>query len=110
MQNSSKSVIHNVVQSNKQIVAVFVKIKVLPSKVGFFKEEIAKVVPLTLQEEGAYCYILHESKENETEFALYEQWASEEHLQAHLKTQHMNQFLMRLKILWSQVFQKLKHM
>ena len=106
--NTNLSEIYNVAKPGKEILAVFAKVKVIPGNESFFKEEMAKIVPLTLNEKGAYCYILHESLEDKSEFTLYEQWESEEHLQAHLSSTHMNQFFHAVKDIMQTGFPEIK--
>jgi quinol monooxygenase YgiN len=43
----------------------------------------------THQEAGCVYYELHQSLENPREFVFYENWTSAAHLDAHLKTPHV---------------------
>ncbi|MGY3804505.1 putative quinol monooxygenase [Pigmentibacter ruber] len=88
---------YNVGKPHKEILAVFAKVKVIPGNEDFFKKEMEKIIPLTLSEKGAYCYLLHESTNDKCEFTLYEQWESQDDLNAHLNSDHMTKFFNAVK-------------
>lgn len=56
------------------------------------KEELQKLIPPTLKEEGCIKYDLHQSISDETEFLFYEIWTSKEALDAHSKSPHITKF------------------
>ncbi|WGL59801.1 putative quinol monooxygenase [Pigmentibacter sp. JX0631] len=99
---------YNVGKPNKEILAVFAVVKVIPGKEDFFKKEMEKIIPLTLNEEGAYCYLLHESTNDNCEFTLYEQWESQEHLHAHLNSEHMSKFFNAVKDIMQSGYPQIK--
>lgn len=78
---------------NKSSFVVIASVKVNPGKEEIFKEAVSHIVPLTIKEEGNYCYIFHQSNDDSTEFSFYEQWESEEHLKTHLNAPHMKNFI-----------------
>ncbi len=43
----------------------------------------------TLREDGCRAYDVWQSRSNENDFRLYEEWDSMEHLQAHFDSEHM---------------------
>lgn len=51
--------------------------------------ELYKLVEPTLQEDGCINYDLHQSIEDENIFIFHENWVSENHLDAHLETDHI---------------------
>jgi len=53
------------------------------------REALSAMVEPTRKEEGCLCYNLHVSTKNPADFMFYEQWASQEALAAHGKTDHM---------------------
>ena len=46
----------------------------------------------TQQEEGCLSYRFHADLEDPNTFFLFEEWESQEHLNAHFKTEHMKVF------------------
>lgn len=77
------------------IMAVIVKAK--PGQEETVKEALVGMVEPTRKEPGCLCYNLHQSKSDKTQFMFYEQWASQEALDAHSKTPRMKALLETLK-------------
>ena len=61
------------------------------------KEALLSLVEPTRKEPGCLLYNLHQSKTDPTVFLFYEQWASQEALDAHGKTPHMRALGAKLK-------------
>lgn len=62
------------------------------------KRELAKTAMLKLleptrQEAGCFQYDLHQDNENPNVFVFYEQWESEAHLQTHLNSAHIAEYV-----------------
>ncbi|MDP5240552.1 putative quinol monooxygenase [Uliginosibacterium sp. 31-16] len=70
-------------------VNLLVLIEVQPGKRDIQIEAFEKLRPLVLAEPGCIQYELFSDAEDENKFILVEQWASEEALAAHGKTEHM---------------------
>jgi quinol monooxygenase YgiN len=60
-----------------------------PGQEDAVKEALLSLVEPTRKEPGCLLYNLHQSKTDPTLFLFYEQWASQEALDAHGKTPHM---------------------
>ena len=52
----------------------------------------AKMIEASLKEEGCITYCFYVDITNQRRFRIYEEWASEEALAAHMKTPHMAEF------------------
>ena len=61
------------------------------------KEVLEALVEVTRKEPGCLCYNLHQAKSDKAQFMFYEQWASQEALDAHGKTPHMKALGGKLK-------------
>jgi quinol monooxygenase YgiN len=82
----------NIDDNKKPILAVIANIKVLNAKENYFIESVSRMIPFTLKENGCHSYVFHQSMTDPTEFAFYEQWESEDHLNVHLNSVHMKNF------------------
>ena len=56
------------------------------------REALLDLVALTRNEEGCINYDLHQSHENDSEFAIYENWVKADDLDAHAKSAHLQAF------------------
>lgn len=63
--------------------------KAKPGQEEALKQALMSMVEPTRKEPGCLCYNLHQSKSDKGQFMFYEQWASQEALDAHGKTPHM---------------------
>ncbi|THB69486.1 MAG: antibiotic biosynthesis monooxygenase [Gammaproteobacteria bacterium] len=61
------------------------------------KSEMLKMIEPTLKEDGCIDYTLHQDNDNPAVFIFYETWHSEDDLQEHIKTPHMQEFLAATK-------------
>ncbi len=59
-----------------------------PDTIDDLKRELAILVGETRKETGCLSYILHQSPEKPTEFAMIERWADETALNAHFGMPH----------------------
>jgi quinol monooxygenase YgiN len=57
------------------------------------KAELLKLVEATRKEQGCNSYLLHYDQSAPATFVFYENWASAEHLQSHMETEHFTQCL-----------------
>ncbi|MCL4206539.1 MAG: antibiotic biosynthesis monooxygenase [Pirellulaceae bacterium] len=72
-------------------------VKAKPGQEDAVKEALMSMVEPTRKEPGCLCYNLHQSKTDPTQFMFYEQWASQEALDAHGQTPHMKALGGKLK-------------
>jgi len=56
------------------------------------REALLDLVAQTRNERGCLNYDLHQSQENATEFAIYENWDKASDLDAHAKSAHVQEF------------------
>jgi quinol monooxygenase YgiN len=56
------------------------------------REALLDLVAQTRNEEGCVNYDLHQSRENASEFAIYENWTSASDLDVHAKSAHLQAF------------------
>ena len=56
------------------------------------REALLDLVAQTRNEEGCINYDLHQSQENDSEFAIYENWVKADDLDAHAKSAHLQAF------------------
>ena len=78
-------------------VTLTASVKARPGQEDAVKEALLSLVEPTRKEPGCLLYILHQSKADPTQFMFYEQWASQEALDAHGKTPHMRALGAKLK-------------
>jgi len=57
------------------------------------REALLELVKQTRSEEGCVNYDLHQSQENTSEFAIYENWRKPAYLDAHAKSVHLQAFI-----------------
>jgi quinol monooxygenase YgiN len=81
----------------KGAVILTAMVKAKPGQEDVVKEALLSLVEPTRKEAGCLCYNLHQSKADPTQFNFYEQWASQDDLNAHGKTPHMKALGGKLK-------------
>jgi len=54
--------------------------------------ELTKLIEPTRKEEGCIQYDLHQDNQNPAHFVFFEKWTSKQHLEAHLKNNHIAQY------------------
>jgi quinol monooxygenase YgiN len=74
------------------MLTVLALIKALPGKEQVLEVELRKLVECTRIEEGCIRYDLHVSRSNRNEFMFFEHWESQEHLDRHKTTAHIQNF------------------
>ena len=62
-------------------------------KVELVKSELLKLLDPTRAEEGCINYDLHQNNDDPAHFVFYENWASVAHLQTHLATTHIANYI-----------------
>ncbi|EGU46286.1 hypothetical protein VII00023_11876 [Vibrio ichthyoenteri ATCC 700023] len=64
-----------------------------PDKIDLVKSELLKLIDPTCVEDGCINYDLHQNNEDPAHFVFYENWVSEQHLQAHLANSHIAAYI-----------------
>ena len=62
-------------------------------KIEMVKTELQKLIEPTRVEQGCLSYDLHQDNENPAHFVFYETWQSEDALQKHLESEHIQHLL-----------------
>jgi quinol monooxygenase YgiN len=68
---------------------IIAKLRAKPGMEARVREVFSVLRTPTHQEAGCLYYEMHQSLENPREFLFYENWISAAHLDAHLKTPHV---------------------
>ncbi len=76
---------------------VVARIPAQPDQVDQVREILAGLVEPTRREAGCIAYDLLQNKTDPAEFTFVEEWESDEALDAHLKTHHVQAALARLQ-------------
>lgn len=61
-------------------------------KIDLVKEELLKLIPITLEEDGCIQYDLHQDNEKPEHFMFYENWESREQWLAHMQASHLKAY------------------
>ena len=72
---------------------IVANVKAKAAKIDLVKEELEKLIDVTRAEEGCIQYDLHQDNENPTHFLLYESWESRQLWQAHMRAQHLQDYM-----------------
>ena len=75
-----------------KILSLVVVIKTKEEKREFVKNEVSKIVPIVLEEEGCINYDFHQDINDENIFIFYENWATREAWQNHVNSEHMKNY------------------
>lgn len=75
------------------MVIVTVKSKTKPEYTEQYLKELNIIARLVREENGCLEYELYQCGADQTEFFLFERWESKKHVETHLKTKHMLEFL-----------------
>jgi quinol monooxygenase YgiN len=70
-------------------VYVVARMTAVPAKVEAVKELLLGLLPPTRQEEGCLRYDLYQNQSNSLEFTFIEEWSSQELLEKHLASVHI---------------------
>lgn len=75
------------------MIIVTVRSKTKPEFTDQYLNEFKKVAPVVRNEDGCLEYELYQKEHRSSEFFLFERWESKNKLDAHLKTNHMLEFI-----------------
>jgi len=67
------------------------------------KSYIGHLVPLCLSEDGCYQFDLHTNVDDPLHYMTYEQWASPEHFEKHLKSEHITDAFAKTKGMFTNI-------
>ena len=81
--------------SSKTVIVAQMKAK--DDEAEELKRKLISLVGETEPEEGCINFNLHRAVGDETLFMLYENWASEEDMDAHLEMSHIKSFMEKIK-------------
>jgi quinol monooxygenase YgiN len=79
-----------------KIVTVVATFQARPGKESELKQALISLVAPTRKEAGCLKYDLHVSPEDPAKFLFHENWTSQAHLDAHLKSAHIAALLPRV--------------
>ncbi len=79
------------------MLSVVAIVKIKDDSVELVKSEMLKMVESTIKEVGCISYTLHQDNENPNIFVFYESWSNEESLQQHLRTDHVQAYIIATK-------------
>lgn len=75
---------------------VVARVVALPEQVEALKELLIGLVEPTRQEPGCLYYELLQNQQDPTDFTFVEEWESQEHLKAHLASEHLKNAMNQL--------------
>jgi quinol monooxygenase YgiN len=64
-----------------------------PDQAELVRSELEKLIPLTRAEEGCVQYDLHLNNSDPAHFLFFENWATRDAFEAHMKTAHIAGYL-----------------
>ena len=82
---------------NPNLLTVIARMTAKPGKEGDLRSALEALVPITVQEDGCVNYDLHVAQDDPASFFFYENWESDEKLDAHLGAQHLVDFASKLE-------------
>jgi len=75
------------------MLTIVAKITAKPDHGADIEQGLKTLIPPTRSEHGCLQYDLHKSREDPTVFMLVEHWKDKESFEAHMSSEHLNQFL-----------------
>jgi quinol monooxygenase YgiN len=82
--------------SRRDLLTVIAYMRAAPGKREELRAALEALIEPTGQEAGYVNYDLHQSVEDPDAFFFYENWESDEHLDAHLAAPHLVEFAARM--------------
>ena len=76
---------------------IHAKITISKSKIELFKSAALEIVEKSRSEKGCISYICTQSLENECVFLFVEEWANDEAIASHFKSENFTDFVGKLK-------------
>lgn len=81
---------------NRDLLTVVAYMRAAPGKTEELRAALEALVEPTRQEEGYVNYDLHQGVKDTGFFTFYENWVSEDHLDAHLASSHLVDFAQKM--------------
>ena len=75
-----------------EVITLLCPINAVPGRGAEMKAALVQLAAATVQEPGNICYRLH-TTDDPDQFIIYEQWKNQAALDAHMATEHLQQFL-----------------
>jgi quinol monooxygenase YgiN len=82
---------------NRDLLTVVATMRAKPGKEVALRELLESLVEPTRAEDGCHTYALHQGATDAAVFVFYENWTSQDHLDAHLGSSHVQAALGRLE-------------
>jgi quinol monooxygenase YgiN len=82
--------------SDRGLLTIIAALPAKPGREQELRQAAEAIVEPTRREEGCIAYYLHQGIDDPTVFYFYENWASAEMLEAHMKTPHFREFAAKL--------------
>lgn len=82
--------------SNRDLLTVVAVMRAKAGKEEELKAALDSLIETTRKEDGCVTYALHRGTEDPSLFVFYENWASADHLDAHLAAPHLQDLLPRV--------------
>jgi quinol monooxygenase YgiN len=79
------------------MIIVVAKSVVKEDMISLYKQETVKLIELTRKESGCIAYDLCEDVNNPNILTFIEKWESQEHLDAHMNSEHFKEIVPKLK-------------
>jgi quinol monooxygenase YgiN len=82
--------------SDHDLLTVIASLRAKPGKEQELRQAADAVIEPTRREDGCVAYYLHQSIDDPAVFYFYENWASPEMFEAHMKAPHFREFAAKL--------------
>jgi quinol monooxygenase YgiN len=82
--------------SGRDLLTIIATLRAKPGKEQELRQAAEAVVEPTRREEGCIAYHLHQGIEDPAVFCFYENWASPDALEAHMKAPHFRELAAKL--------------
>ena len=73
----------------KDGVTLIAEVQAKPGEEAAVKKALVAMVEPTREEDGCFCYNLHQQGDDKARFMFYEQWKDQDALDKHMQTEHM---------------------
>ena len=81
---------------NRELLSVVATMRAKEGKEQELRELLESLIEPTRAEDGCHTYALHQGAQDPSVFVFYENWTSQDHLDAHLSTPHLQAALPRI--------------
>jgi quinol monooxygenase YgiN len=81
---------------NRELLSVVATMRAKPGREQDLRAALEALIGPTRDEDGNHTYALHQGAQESALFVFYENWTTQEHLDAHLGTPHIQALLPRI--------------